>query len=111
MPTQAQLHSALRHVYTAVGTGTAVAIAFGLSQGDATAIGEAVKQIGDGVASIVAGVATLVPIVSGIYAAISASRKSRLKDLDADPEIERIKTVPGTTAAAEAAEIPGTKVI
>jgi hypothetical protein len=28
-----------------------------------------------------------------------------------DPEIERLKTVPGTEAAKEAAEIPGEKVV
>ena len=105
-----QLHSFLRHVYTATGTATAVLTVVGMSQGDATTIGNAVHQIGDGIASIVAGIGALVPVVSGVYAMVSASRASRLKALNADPQIEKIKTVPGTEAAKEAAAIPGAKV-
>ena len=35
---------------------------------------------------------------------------SRMAALNADPEIQHIKTVPGTDAAREAAQIPGNKV-
>jgi hypothetical protein len=110
MPDQDQVHSFLRHVYTAAGTATAVAVAFGLSDTDSATIRDAVHQIGDGVASIVAGVAALVPFISGAVAALSASRPNRLRKLDADPQIALIKTVPGTDAAREAAAIPGNKV-
>jgi len=108
--TSDQLHSALRHVYTATGTAMAVLTAVGLSQGDATTIGTAVHQIGDGISSIVAGVGALIPVISGLYAMASASRKNRLLALNADPQIKKVETVPGTPAAAEAATIPGAKV-
>jgi hypothetical protein len=110
MPDQAQVQSILRHVYTALGTALSVAVAIGLSQGDATTIGSAVQQIGDGVSKIIAGISTLVPVAMSVWAAISASRKSRMAALNADPEIQHIKTVPGTDAAREAAQIPGNKV-
>ena len=110
MPDQAQVQSILRHVYTALGTALSVAVVVGLSQGEATAIGAAVQQIGDGVSKIIAGISTLVPIAMSIWAALSASRKSRLSSLNADPEIEKIVTVPGTEAHKEAREIPGNKV-
>jgi len=110
MPDQAQMQSILRHVYTATATALSVGVIMGLSQGDATAIGAAVQQIGEGVSKIVAGISTIVAVAMPIWAAISASRKSRLKALDADPEIAKIVTVPGTEAHKEAREIPGNKV-
>jgi D-serine deaminase-like pyridoxal phosphate-dependent protein len=106
----APVSSALRHAYTAVAAATAALTIVGLSQGDATAIGVAVHQIGDGLASIVAGISALVPIIMAAYAAWSGTRKARLLELNKDPEIEKVKTVPGTEAHAEAASIPGTKV-
>lgn len=110
LPTGDQVQSFLRHVYTAAATATGILAVVGLSQGDATAIGNAVHQIGDGVAAIIAGVSTLVPIISGTIAAIKQSRASRLKALDRDPQIARVITVPGTQAQQEAAAIPGNKV-
>ena len=102
--------SALRHVYTATAAITGTLTVLGMSQGDATAIGEAVRQIGDGAASIIAGISTLVPIAMSAYAAWSATRKTRMTEMNADPEIKKIQTVPGTEAAKEAATIPGSKV-
>lgn len=104
------INAVLRHVYTATGTAISILAILGLSQGDATALGAAVHQIGDGIASIAAGVSALVPIASAVYAAYSATIKSKLKSLDANPEIIRVTTVPGTDAATAASEIPGTKV-
>jgi hypothetical protein len=106
----ASVQSALRHVYTATGTGVAVLSIIGLSQGDASAIGVAVKQIGDGVVSIIAGAGTLIGIGSAVFAGWSATRKSRMAAFNADPEIRKIETVPGTPAQQEAADIPGNKV-
>jgi len=106
----ASVHGALRHVYTATAAATAAATIIGLSQGDATGIGTAVHQIGDGIASIVAGVTALIPIITAGYAAVSATRKNRMKDLNNDPQIAKVETVPGTEAAKEAATIPGNKV-
>lgn len=105
-----QLQAFMRHVYTAFGAATAMLLFVGLSQGDVTTIGNALHQIGDGVVSIAAGIAALVPILSGVAASIAASRASRLKSLDADPQIAKVETVPGTEAAAAAAQIPGSKV-
>lgn len=105
-----QVTAFMRHVYTGVGVAVAVLGIVGLSQGDATAIGEAVQKIGDGLVSIASGISALVPIVSGIYAAYTASRRYRLKALNVDPQIQKIITTPGTSASAVADSIPGNKV-
>jgi len=110
LPTSDQVNSALRHVYTAAGTATAVLVMVGLKQGDATALGNAIHQIGDGVASIIAGVGALIPILAGFFAAWSASPFSKLIGMRNNPEIEKVKAVPGTPTAALAATIPGDKI-
>lgn len=110
LPTNDQVNSALRHVYTAVGTASAVLVMVGLSQTDATALGAAVHKIGDGFASIIAGIGMLIPIVSGLYAAWSASPFSRLLGLKNNPEIAKVLAVPGTPTAALADAIPGNKI-
>lgn len=110
MPTSDQVNSALRHVYTAAGTATAVLVMVGLSQGDATTIGNAVHQIGDGVASIIAGIGALIPIASALYAAWSASPFSKLISMKKNPEIAKVEAVPGTPTAALADAIPGNKI-
>lgn len=109
-PTTDETNAALRHVYTAVGTGTAVLLIVGVSQGNVTAIGNAVHQIGSGIALIVAGVSALIPFVSGAYAALSSSPLAGLLKMQKNPEIEKVKVVPGTPTAALAAQIPGEKV-
>lgn len=106
-----QLDAALRHVYTGVGVLTSTLVVVGLAQGDASTIGVAVHKIGDGVASIVGGISMLVPLVSGAYAAISASRKSRMVAMNVDPQMQVLAAKPGTDAAAIADTIPGNKVI
>jgi len=110
MPTSDQVNSALRHVYTAVGVGTAVLVTVGLSQGTATALGLAVHQIGDGVASIIAGVGGLVAAGSGAYAAWTASPFSKLMDAKKNPQIQQLVAVAGTPLAAMADAIPGNKI-
>jgi hypothetical protein len=110
LPTNDQVNSALRHVYTAVGTASAVLIFVGLSQSDATALGVAVHKIGDGVASIVAGISMLIPVVSALYAAWTASPFSRLISMKKDPEIAQVLAKPGTPTAALADSIPGDKI-
>lgn len=103
-----QVNSGLRHVYTVVGTALATTVAIGfITQGDATTISNAIHQIGDGVSSIAAGVGALIPVVSGIYAMISASRRNRLDALSKDPEIKQI--VVATPAVADA--VPSNKVV
>lgn len=110
MPTSDQVNSALRHVYTAIGTGTAVLVMVGLSQGDATTIGNAIHKIGDGAASIIAGITMLIPIASAVYAAASASPFSRMMKLKQDPDIKQVIAVEGTKMGAIADAIPGNKI-
>lgn len=110
LPTEDQVQAVLRHVYTAMGTVVAVLMALGLKQGDATAVGELVQKIGDGIAAAFMLAGLLAPVYSSVRAWIASSRPNRLKAMDKDPEIEHVKTVPGTQAAAEAAAIPGSKV-
>jgi hypothetical protein len=110
MPTTDQINSFLRHVYTATATAVSVLAMVGLSQGDATALGDAVHKIGDGIASIVAGVGILIPIASGLYAAWSASPFSRLLWAKKNPEIAKVEAVPGTAMATLANSIPGDKI-
>ena len=110
LPTTDQVNSALRHVYTAVGTATAVLVLVGLSQSDATNLGVAVHKIGDGIASIIAGIGMLVPIASAVYAAWTASPFSRLMSAKKNPEIAQVFAVPGTATAALADSIPGNKI-
>lgn len=110
MPTSNQTQSVLRHVYNTTATITAVAIFFGLKPDLANAIAPAVHQIGEGVASIVAGVTALIPVATGVYAFISSGPLAGLLRMNANPEIEKVKAVPGTPTAALAATIPGNKV-
>ena len=109
-PTTDETNAALRHVYTGVAVATGTLVIVGLSQGNATAIGNAVHLIGSGVASIIAGISALIPIVSGIYAAVSASPLSGLLRMDKNPEIKQVVAVPGTATAALTATIPGDKI-
>lgn len=110
MPTSDEVNALLRHVYSSTATAISVLVLVGLSQGDATALGNAIHQIGDGIAKIVAGVAALIPIASGIYAAYTASPFARLLRAKANPEIAQVLVVPGTKTAALADSIPGDKI-
>lgn len=109
-PTSDQTNSFLRHVYTATATAASVLVIVGLNQSNATALGNAVHQIGDGAASIIAGVGALIPIITGIYAAWTASPFSRLLYMKKNPEIAKVEAVPGTPTAAMADAIPGNKI-
>jgi hypothetical protein len=110
VPSTDQTSSVLRHIYTAVGTATAVLVVVGLSQSDATALGLAVHKIGDGVASIVAGVGMLIPVASAIYAAWAQSPFAKLMAMQHNPEIHQVIAIAGTPTGALAAAIPGDKI-
>ena len=110
LPTADETNSVLRHVYTAVGTATAVLAVVGLSQGDASTIGLAVHKIGDGIVSIVAGVSMLVPVASALFAAWKVSPFARLLAMKRDPEIHQVIAVSGTATGALADAIPGDKI-
>ena len=83
-----QVHAILRHVYTAVAAGSAVLVMVGMSQGDVTALGEAVHKIGDGLASVWAGVSMLIPIASGLYAAYGQRPAAHVAAVAAMPGTE-----------------------
>lgn len=101
-----QVSSFMRHVYTVAGTIAAiVGGASFLDQQTVNSILAAVHQIGDGVVSIATGVGTLIPIASGLYAAWSASHKSKLVSIATDPQtapqVKQVVTAALATAAAE----------
>ena len=82
-----QVSSGMRHVYTVLGTATALIGGLSLlPPQDIQTITTSVHQIGDGIVSIATGVAGMVPIASGLWAAWSASHKSRLTAIAADPQ-------------------------
>ncbi len=110
MPTSTEVNAALRNIYSAAAAGLAVAVTLGLSQGDATAIGNAVHAIGDGAAMIIAGIGVLVPFVSAAYAWVSSRPWARLKKMNDDPDVLKVIMKPGTPGAALADQIPGDKV-
>jgi len=109
-PTSEEINSVLRHVYTGVSVLTATLAAVGLSQGNVTALGQAIHQIGDGVASIAIGVGTLIPIASALYAAYKQSPWSKMMHLNNSPDIKQVFVKPGTPLAVIADAIPGNKI-
>lgn len=105
-PSGDTINSGLRHIYTATGTTVAIFLLLGLSGSDGTTITNAVHKIGDGVASIAAGISMLIPVVSGIYAMLSTTLKSRLTAISKSPEVKQI--VVSTAAVADS--VPSDKV-
>jgi hypothetical protein len=108
--TSDQIQAGLHHVYTAVGTASAVLIFVGLSRSDSNALNTAVHQIGDGVASIAAGVATLIPIATTLYAMWNNSPFSKMMNLKKNDQIQQVIAKAGTPLAAIADAIPGDKI-
>ena len=95
LPSVDSVNAILRHVYTLTAGVVATLAIVGVSQGDQTAIGDAVHKIGDGIASIIAGLGILVPIVSALFAAKSASKVSQAAAVATTPGL---KVVPTTIA-------------
>lgn len=91
----ASVNAALRHVYSIAGAAIATLAIVGMSQGDQTALGQAVHQIGDGFASIVAGVSTLIPIISALFAARKASAPQQAASI---AQTDGLKVVPTSAA-------------
>jgi hypothetical protein len=116
-PSQAQVIAAGRHVLTAAASIVAFASVMHLISGDeAGKINDALSQIGAGVASIATGVGTLVTVLSGIWAAYTASTSHQVAAVGA------LATVPGSGVAgvittqtpegrALAASVPGPTVV
>ncbi len=95
LPSTDTVNAVLRHVYTLTAGVIATLAIVGVSQGDQTAIGDAVHKIGDGIASIVAGLGILIPIVSAFFAGRSASP---VKQAAAVAQTPGLKVVPTTVA-------------
>lgn len=104
----AQVAAFGRHVLSfALGGVSAAAALHVVAPDDAASISGALNQIAAGVSSLVAGVSTLVAIGTGIYAAWTASSKSQLLAVAANPAVKSV--VVSTPALADA--IPSNKVV
>ena len=103
-----QLNSFMRHVYTVAGTIAAlVGGASFMDQSTISTILNSVHQIGDGIVSIATGIAALVPIASGLYAAWTASHKSKLTAIATDPQtIPQVKKAVMAALAADTGKSP-----
>ena len=78
--TKDQIAAVMRHVYTAIGAGVAVAVALGaLGQEDADKTMELVKQLGEGLGIVVGALAALLPIINALRAGKSASPEEQIR--------------------------------
>lgn len=94
LPNQMQVAAFGRHVATyAAGGITAVAVLHIVNAGDAATLSDSLGKISTGVAEIASGLAPIIALVSGWYAAWSASRKS---------QIAAVNSVPGIKVVSEA---------
>lgn len=81
--TKDQVAAVMRHVYTAAGAATAVAVAFGMmAQGDADKVIESMKQIGEGLGVIIGAIGMLLPIINALRAGRSASPAEQVRRVE-----------------------------
>jgi|SRR6185437_6860051 len=107
LPNTAQTVAFARHILTfAAGGVTILAALHVLSGGDASSATQALNEIGDGVTKVIAGVGTLIGIVSGVYAAWSASPLAQLLAVSKNPTVEKVVV----TSPAVANAVPSDKV-
>ena len=84
--TRDQIAAVMRHVYTAVGAGVAVAVALGaMGQEDADKTVDMVRPLGDGLGIVVGALAALLPILSALRAGKSASPEEQIRKVQQDP--------------------------
>jgi hypothetical protein len=101
IPSQAQFAAAGRHVLTfSMGATAAVAALHVITSDQATTITTSVTQIGNGIAEIAAGLAPLIALATGAYATWTASRKSQITAVNADPG-NGVKVVADTASAPQ----------
>lgn len=97
-----------RHVLSfALGGIAAAAALHVIAPSDAATITGAVNQIASGVSSLLAGVSTLVAVGTGLYAAWTASSKSQISAVAANPAVTSVVV----TNSALANSIPSPKVV
>jgi hypothetical protein len=106
MPTKDEVNSALRHVYSVIGTAAAIGVAIGLNPDEVMTAVKAVHAIGDGLAEVVGGIGILIPLISGFYAAWSASPFSRLLSFSKNSDLHTLVAKAGTPLAALVDQIP-----
>jgi hypothetical protein len=81
--TKDQVAAVMRHVYTAVGAGVAVAVTFGaMGQEDADKTVELVKQLGEGLGIVIGALAALLPVLNALRAGKSASPAEQVRKVD-----------------------------
>jgi len=84
--TRDQIAAVMRHVYTAVGAGVAVAVALGaMGQEDADKTVDLVRQLGEGLGIVVGALAALLPILSALRAGKSASPEEQIRKVQQNP--------------------------
>lgn len=93
------VNAAMRHVYTALGAGVAVAVALGLlGQADADRVIALTKTIGESLGVIIAALAALLPIINAARAAWSATPQQQIAKVEALPNVS---VVPLTQKGAD----------
>lgn len=107
LPNTAMAAAFGRHVITAASSVVAtLAILHIMSPDQASAANDAVGQISDGVAKIAAGVGALIPVVSGVYAALTASPLWQLFAVSRNPAVHQV-----IADAPVAQKVPSDKVV
>ncbi len=93
--TKDEVAAFMRHVYTAVGAGTVVAVAFGfMSQEDADKAIDLLKQAGEGVGIVVGAIAALLPIINALRASRSASPTAQIRKVESLPDVTVVPITP-----------------
>lgn len=82
LPTQGQVDSVLRHVYSTVAGAGAVAVVMGMSPEMRDTAYAAIQQIGGGIASIFAGVLALIPVINGARAFFKSSPDQQIQSIN-----------------------------
>jgi len=104
------IKSFLASVVSALSSATAALLLVGVSQDDATRLGEAIQQIGDGIVGFISFLLLMVSVSGTTYVFFKQTKHFLFRRHDADPEIRYVEVLPGTKAATIAEAIPGDKI-